>query len=98
MAPCPALYAAVTKYHLPKYWCRSFRWAAAAYVDLTGSRRSSTHESILSLYLRAVVAINCQSPTAPFGEETCGEQPLSMSARYANYSAKPYSRRILAII
>ena len=41
----PALYAACASSHAPNWRYRSRRYAAAATVDFSGSRRSSTHRS-----------------------------------------------------
>ena len=94
----PALYAALASAQQPNIAWRSLRYAAAAWVDLTGSRRSSTHRSTRSPYRRAVGAMNCQSPFAPARETAVGLNPLSIMAVYARSSGRPLPLKISRII
>jgi len=53
----------------------------AARVERTGSRRSSTHQSMRIPMSRPVEVMNCHIPTAAAREYACGSKPLSTSAR-----------------
>ena len=96
--PGPALYAANARFQSPYIPNNFFKYLQAASVALTGSILSSIYEFSFNPKYNPVLYINCQSPSAPALDLTCGRNPLSITAKYFNSIGKPYSESLASNI